>query len=94
MFPESGDYEGYEGLRAFTMNQAEALEEMWVAPAEFIDAGNRVVVPVRFGGKARHTGIEATFSVIHVWTMRGGRVSRIDMHRSRADALKAVGRDE
>jgi ketosteroid isomerase-like protein len=91
MFPESGDYTGYEGLRAFLTNQAEAFEAMAVQSAEFIDVGERVGAPVRFGGNARHTGIEATFFVVHVWTFRDGRVSRLDMYRSREEALKAVG---
>jgi ketosteroid isomerase-like protein len=94
MFPETGDYTGYEGLRAFTANQAEALEQMWVQPAEFIDAEDRVVVPLRFGGKARHTGIEAAFSVVHVWAIRDRRASRLDMYRGREEALKAVGLEE
>jgi ketosteroid isomerase-like protein len=94
MFPESGEYRGYDGLRQFTMNQAEAFEQMSVQPAEFVDAGDRVVVPVRFGGKARHTGIETTFSVVHVWTIRDGKVSGLDMYQSREDALQAVGLSE
>jgi ketosteroid isomerase-like protein len=94
MFPETGDYTGYEGLQAFAANQAEALEQMWAKPAEFIDAEDRVVVPLQFGGKARHTGIEAAFSVVHVWTIRDRRVSRLDMYRGRAEALKATGLTE
>jgi ketosteroid isomerase-like protein len=94
MFPESGEYHGYAGLREFTANQAEAFEQMSVQAAEFVDAGDQVVVPIRFGGKARHTGIETTFSVVHVWTIRNGKVSRLDMYRNREDALKAVGLEE
>ena len=94
MFPETGEYHGYAGLREFTTNQAEAFEQMWVQPAEFIDAEDRVVVPLRFGGKARHTGIEAAFSVVHVWTIRDRRVSRLDMYRGREEALQAVGLEE
>jgi hypothetical protein len=66
--PETGEYRGYEGLQEFTSNQAEAFEEMSVQPAEFIDVGDQVVVPVRSAGTARHSGIETTFSVVHVWT--------------------------
>jgi ketosteroid isomerase-like protein len=91
MFPETGEYLGYEGLQEFTTNQAEAFEEMSIQPAEFIDVGAQVVVPVRFGGTARHSGIETTFSVVHVWTIRDRKISRLDMYRSREDALKAVG---
>lgn len=32
-----------------------------------------------------------TFSVVHVWTIHGGKVARTDMFRSRAQALEAVG---
>ena len=94
MFPESGEYHGYAGLREFTSSQAEAFEQMSVQPAEFVDAGDQIVVPVRFGGTARHTGIETTFSVAHVWTILDGKVSRLDMYQSREDALKAVGLSE
>jgi ketosteroid isomerase-like protein len=91
MFPESGEYTGYDGLAEFARNQAEALDEMWVEPTEFVDADSRVVVPLRFGGKARHSGIETAFAVVHVWTIGEGRVSGLDMYRDRAEALKAVG---
>jgi uncharacterized protein len=94
MFPESGEYLGYVGLREFTTSQAEAFEQMSVQGAEFIDAGDRIVVPVRFGGKARHTGIETTFSVTHVWTIRDGKIARLDMYKTREDGLKAVGLTE
>jgi hypothetical protein len=42
MFPESGEYHGFDGLRRFTENQAEAFEEISVEPTEFIDAGQHV----------------------------------------------------
>jgi ketosteroid isomerase-like protein len=91
MFPETGEYRGFDGLREFTTNQAEAFEAISVQPSEFIDAGDQVVVPLRFGGKARHSGIEATFSVVHVWSIRERKISRLDMFQSRDEGLKAVG---
>ncbi len=91
MFPESGDYCGYHGLQEFASNQADAFEQISVRPTEFIDAGARVVVPVEFGGAAMYTGITAVFSVVHVWTRRELRISRLDMYQRRAEALVAVG---
>jgi ketosteroid isomerase-like protein len=91
MFPETGEYHGHEGMREFTANQAEAFEEMSIQPEEFIDAGDKVVVPVRFGGKARHSGIQAEFSVVHVWTLRDGKALRLDMYQNRDEALEAAG---
>jgi uncharacterized protein len=94
MFPETGEYRGYDAVRRFTENQAQAFESMYVEPREYIEAGHRVVVPIRFGGKARTTGIRASFDVVHVWTIRDGKVSELAIYRDRGDALKFAGLKE
>jgi ketosteroid isomerase-like protein len=90
LFPETGEYRGYVGMRQFAENQAEAFQQLSVHPLEFIPAGNKVVVSVWFGGRTRHTGIQAEFLAAHIWTIRSARVARIDMYRSRSEALDAV----
>jgi ketosteroid isomerase-like protein len=95
MLPEAGEWRGFEGLLRFTEAQMEAFSQMRVEPLELIDAGNRLVVPVRFGGKARHTGIDIEFSAVHVFTMRDdGKATRLDIFASKAEALEAVGLSE
>ena len=94
LLPESAEMRGHEGIARFTSNQMEAFDELRVEPLEFIDAGERVVVPIRFGGKARFTGMEIAFAVVHVVTVRDGKVARTDMFREKADALQAVGLQE
>jgi ketosteroid isomerase-like protein len=91
ILPESIEMHRHEGLARFISNQMEAFDEMGVEPLEFIDAGDRVVVPIRFGGKARYTGMEVAFEVVHVVTMRDGKCERTDMYRDKAEALEAVG---
>jgi ketosteroid isomerase-like protein len=78
-FVESGEWRGYEGVLQFTSDQMEAFERMWIEPEEFIDAGAALVVPVRFGGRARHTGIEVEFSYVHVITIQNGKTVRTDV---------------
>ena len=90
-FVESGEWHGYEGLLRFTSDQMQAFERMWIEPEEFIDAGDVVVVPVRFGGRARHTGIDVEFSYVHVLTVQNGKTVRIDVYESKAQALQAAG---
>ena len=89
MFPETGEYRGHEGIREFAANQADAFEDMSLRPEEYIDAGDRVVVPLRFGGKARHTGIPVEFFVVHVSTIRDGKLARLDMYQTKEQALEA-----
>jgi ketosteroid isomerase-like protein len=67
---------------------------MWLEPLEFIDAGDRLVVPYRFGGKARHTGIEVEFSFVHVFTQRRGKAVRVDVYETKEQAFEDVGLSE
>lgn len=96
LFPEAGtrEWHGYEGFLRFVAGQTEGFEAMALEASEFIDAGDRVVVPIRFGGRARHTGLEVMFPVVHVVTVRDGKVAQLDMYRDRAEALAAVGLPE
>jgi len=67
---------------------------MSLEPEEFIDAGDRVVVPLQFGGEARFTGLEVKFAVVHVATIRDRKLARLDIYMSRAEALQAAGLQE
>jgi uncharacterized protein len=91
LLPETAEMHGHEGIVRFISAQAEMFEEMQVEVFDLIDADDRVVVPIRFGGKARHTGLDVTFAVVHVLTVRDGRVARLDMYADEAQALEAVG---
>jgi ketosteroid isomerase-like protein len=85
-------WHGHDGMLRFIAHQMEAFREMWVEPQEFIEAGDRLVVPVHFGGEARHTGIELEFTSVHVVTMRNGKAVRIDAFESKQEALDAAER--
>ena len=91
LLPESAEMRGHAGIERFVRIQMEAFDALRIEPLEFVDAGDAVVVPIRFGGRARHTGMEVTFEVVHVWTLRGGKFARLDMFVEKRDALEAVG---
>ena len=92
-FPEAatGEWRGRREFLRFVFAQTEAFDEMFIEPFEFIDAGDRVVVPLRFGGRARHSGLEVDFRIVHVLTVEDGKIKRLDMFMNRAEALEAVG---
>jgi ketosteroid isomerase-like protein len=95
-FPDTGtgEWHGHEGFLRFVAGQTEGFAEMSVETQEFIDVGDKVVVPIEFGGRARHTGIEIKFPVVHVVTIRDGKIARLDIHLSKAEALEAAGLSE
>lgn len=89
--PETSEVHGHEETIKFISAQQEAFESLSLEPQEIIDAGDVVVVPVRLGGRARHTGLEMEFSFVQVATVRAGKTARIEVYTEMADALKAAG---
>jgi ketosteroid isomerase-like protein len=90
ILPEDTEHHGYDGVREFAAEHAQAFQTMFVLPHEYIDADERVVVPLRYGGEARSTGIETTHYVVHVWTIRDGKAAELVIYRSRDQAVEAV----
>lgn len=87
---EQRPHRGYEGFLSFIANQMEAFSDMWIRPEEFIQVGERLVVPYSMGGHARHTGIEVELAFTHVFTIRNEKVVRLDVFESKAVALEAL----
>lgn len=86
-----GEWHGPEGLLDFVTNQMEAMDSMWIRPDDFIEVGDdTLVVPVVFGGRARHTEIDVELSPTHVWNMRDGKVVMLRIFRTRDEALAAA----
>jgi ketosteroid isomerase-like protein len=88
---EPTTYRGHDGLRGYFDSFYEVMEEVRFEPEEFIEAGGRVVVPVRLVARGRGTGIEAEQRLVMVWTLREGKMVRLDAYATKAEALAAVG---
>ena len=94
VFPETDDVHGRDGALHFLATQSEAFETVSFEPLQFLDAGDRVLVTVRIGGRGRHTGIDLEFERVHVWTYRSGKVLRLEIYATKREALEAVGLSE
>jgi ketosteroid isomerase-like protein len=60
-------------------------------PAEFIDAGDRVVAVLQVYASGRVSGVDVERLDGAVWTLRDGKCVRLDYYGSKAEALEAVG---
>jgi ketosteroid isomerase-like protein len=60
-------------------------------PEKFIDAGDRVVAILRVHAKGRGSGVDIERLDGAVWTLREGKLIRLDYYGSKAAALEAVG---
>jgi ketosteroid isomerase-like protein len=87
-------HEGWDGVLAIIGTQVEAFSEGWFEPTEFIDRGDHLIVPFRFGGRARHTGLPVEFSLVQLITFQNGKATRLEVHRTKAEALESAGLSE
>jgi ketosteroid isomerase-like protein len=71
------------------------LRDSWTVfrfePERFIDAGERVAVFIRVVAEGGASGFPTERKTAHVWTVRDGRLSSIQIYRDRAEALEALG---
>jgi ketosteroid isomerase-like protein len=89
--PDPGVYRGLDGMQTFFSSWDESWGSSELEPQEFIDAGDHVVSVVRQVGRGRTSGVEVEQTIIQVWTLRGGKLVRMEMYPDRDAALEAVG---
>src|SRR4051794_36091027 len=84
-------YKGSEGLREYLSLLREMWKQVRVEPQEFIPLGeDRVLVPIRMTTVGRNE-IETSANAATLFTLHGGKVTRIKNFQSKADALKDLG---
>jgi ketosteroid isomerase-like protein len=89
---DRGPIHGKDAMRAYVQDWMDTFDEFWIKPVELIDAGDGVVVALlRYGGRAKLSGIEPdeTFGVL--FTIRDQKIARGREYATRDEALEAAG---
>jgi ketosteroid isomerase-like protein len=92
---DRGPIHGKHAMRTYVEDWIETFDEFSIEPVELIDADDNVVVAVlRYGGRAKLSGIatDETFGV--VFTIRHGKIARGREYATRQEALEAAGLSE
>ena len=88
---EQGATEGIEAL----VETMTAWESTWdkytVTPEGFVDMGDRIVAILDFHGRGHGSGVEAEARFYEVYTVRDGKLVRMDEFLDRSEAIEAVG---
>ena len=92
-WPEQQRYEGVDGAQRFIDDWTGAWDDWEIEIEEIYDVGDEVVVVVHQRGRARTTGMALDMAFAQTWTIRDGRLTRMDMYSDPSDALKAVGQE-
>ena len=86
--------QGVDAARAYMERWETEWDHLTTVPEEFVDAGDRVLVAVRFSGRGRSSGIEVDALVYEIYSLRDGKVVRMDEFTERSKALEAAGLSE
>ncbi len=82
------------GRQAVLDNLLEPLASDWAnffaQTSEFITQGDRVVSLGRYSGTFKKTGRSFSAAFAHVWTVRGDKLAKFNMHTDTAKVLEAV----
>jgi ketosteroid isomerase-like protein len=86
---------GHDAIRRWSREWHEAWESIDYEVEELIDAGDDVICVVTARGRGKSSGAPVEFPH-HAgrWSIRNGRVVRVDWFQSRAEALEAAGLSE
>ena len=72
----------------------EAFRTVTWEPLEFIDHDDRVLVRVRMTARGKHSALPIDEEVGHAYAIKDGKAVRLDIYRTWAEALEAVGLSE
>jgi ketosteroid isomerase-like protein len=91
---EEGALYGPDAIRKNYERWREAWEKPETVVEEVIDTGDQVVVIARFHGRGRASGVTVEQRLYEVYTLRNGKILRVDEFSERAEALAAAGLSE
>ena len=88
---EDGVLYGNDAVLANYKRWNEAWERAETTLEEVIGHGDRVFVAARFHARGRASGVEVETRLYEVYTVRDGKVLRIDEYATRDEAIEAAG---
>ena len=92
--PDRGPHYGLEMANEYYRRFLSSWGAWRIEADEYRQAGDSVVVKTRRFGTGRSSGAALDDEAFHVWTLRGGKVIRLDVFGEESEALEAVGLSE
>jgi uncharacterized protein len=89
--PDRGPYHGIDGLIRAYREWLASFEEFYVEPADFIDAGDHVIVPMVQRGKGLASGVLTEGEFTHIYSIEDGRIARIREYETLEEAKREAG---
>ena len=90
-FPDSGTYIGPDEIAAYTRGFLEPWIHITIEAEELLPAGDSVLATVIQRATGDVSGAETDFRYFQLWSLRAGKVIRLENFRERDEALEAAG---
>jgi ketosteroid isomerase-like protein len=91
-FPEAGTYRGPDAFRTYSEGFYETFDDWTFEVEEWIDAGDGKVVGLAVAsGRGKDSGVDVRQEAAWIFTVRDGKIVRMDAYLDRAAALRAAG---
>jgi hypothetical protein len=84
-------YRGLDGFRRLWLDWLEPWATYHVHVEGIIEDGDRVAVLIRDRGRPHDSDAEVELLAGSVWTVRGGRIVRVEFYANRAELFEATG---
>jgi uncharacterized protein len=89
---DRGPMHGKDAVRAHFQDWLDTFDDLRAEPLELIDAADEQVVTVlRFGGRAKLSGVETDLTFAVAYTIRDGKIARGREYWTKEQALEAAG---
>src|SRR5262245_13728267 len=90
--PDARAYKGHEGLMQVVSEWAEVFDGLVMTAREFTDgADDKVLVRVHQEAQGAGSGVPIEFDTWFVYSVNGGKISRLQMFNYKERALEAAG---
>jgi ketosteroid isomerase-like protein len=85
-------YRGHAGVEQWAADAAESWESLRQTPEQMIEVdAERTIVELRFEARGKASGVEIAQTLVAIWTVRNGKVTRVENYPTLNEALGAVG---
>ena len=68
-----------------------AWRDVRLVAEEYVPVGDRVAVFASVSAMGRKSGVQLSDHVAHLWTVRDGRIARLEAYRTLEEAVAAAG---
>ena len=89
-----GVYHGLEGVQRYFRGYVSVFGDVRSEVEEWIDAGDQIIAMVRSYGRGRGSGVPVDMLEAHLWTVRNGKLRRLQTFATKEEALEAAGVQE